>query len=509
MFTLLSLFTGCLQPCNPADLCTDADGDLYPAVVDCDDADPEVHPGAQEIAFDNVDNDCDESTLDEDPDGDGATSGDCAPYDAAIHPQAREIWYDGVDQDCLEDSDYDADRDGYDWDAYGGEDCDDTTKKVSPDAEEVCNAIDDDCDGTVDGASATDATTYWADDDQDQHGDANAPVQACSVPDGYVDTDDDCDDDDPGISPSAEEWPGDAVDEDCDGCATLAGGVGAIDLGAATLLFSGPVDELHAHGGYVALRSGSDGYRGDASGVSLLDEGITSISTFGEDGATSDAAVVQVLDGWLAEGFPEEGAGVVRTSEGYQLFGKVEGDAAGATRAAGDIDGDGAADLLIGAPLGGTSDKGRVYLASGPITADAALGDLKQQGGGDDGQGLGQWLASAQDANGDGYDDVLAGNADGTAELILGPMKTFSTSPQAVLQSGVGSLVGDVDCDNRSDIVVGGQLYLAPFEGVHDNPDATWQGTLSAPAGDVDGDRYDDVYVVSGQSLLLVHRGGL
>ena len=514
MFTLLWLLAGCT---------TDVDGDLYPADVDCDDDDPDVHPGASEVAFDEVDNDCDPTTLDDDPDGDGATTGDCAPYDATVHPGAREVWYDGIDADCLEDSDYDADRDGYDSDAYGGEDCDDTSKQVGPDIEEVCNAVDDDCDGVVDGG-ATDADTFWADADGDGHGDPNAPTEACEAPDAHVDVDDDCDDTNGDISPSAEEFTGDAVDEDCDGCATLAGAVGAVDLGAATTLFSGPVDALQAHEGTVVLLSEGTVWGGAPGALVELGTG-SRISTLGGDIAwldggelwntSVDAESVQLLSSTVvALGQPQDGpAGQVTVMDvdgtEHLLEGKVEGDAAGATLAAGDLDGDGVVDLLIGAPDGGTSDKGRVYAAFGPITASADLEWEKQQGGSADGQHLGLWLSSGHDTNGDGYDDVLAGTAEGSAVVLLGPMKTFSTTPTATLMSdGEGVWGGDVDCDGRADAVLGGALYLAPLQGVLTEPDATWDGRVAAPAGDVDGDTYDDVLVV-GETLLLLDRGGL
>ncbi len=44
--------------CNPSNISVDADGDLYYTPLDCNDDDPEIHPGAQEVC-DDIDNDCD------------------------------------------------------------------------------------------------------------------------------------------------------------------------------------------------------------------------------------------------------------------------------------------------------------------------------------------------------------------------------------------------------------------------------------------------------------------
>ena len=87
-----------------------------------------------------------------DADGDGyaAEDSDCNDDDADIHPGADEVWYDGIDQDCDEGSDYDQDGDGYDRDEDGGADCDDTDADISPDGTETQDLVDEDCDGLTD-----------------------------------------------------------------------------------------------------------------------------------------------------------------------------------------------------------------------------------------------------------------------------------------------------------------------------------------------------------------------
>ena len=92
-------------------------------------------------------------------------------------------------------------------------DCDDSNIAINPAAVEVCDGIDNDCDGSVDEGVLT---TYYRDADNDGYGDSGDSQQACSAPAGYVANSTDCDDSNIAINPAAVEVC-DGIDNDCDG----------------------------------------------------------------------------------------------------------------------------------------------------------------------------------------------------------------------------------------------------------------------------------------------------
>jgi subtilase family serine protease len=93
------------------------------------------------------------------------------------------------------------------------DDCDDTNVSIHPNAAELCNLLDDDCDGTIDEGVQL---TFYADSDGDSYGDPSNTTLACSVPSGYVNNDGDCDDSNANLHPGMAESCN-VIDDNCNG----------------------------------------------------------------------------------------------------------------------------------------------------------------------------------------------------------------------------------------------------------------------------------------------------
>ena len=102
----------------------------------------------------------------------------------------------------------DRDKDGFGKDV----DCDDRNAAVYPGAPELCDGLDNDCNGQID-----EVLTAWHQDaDLDGYGDMRASVVTCAAPPGYVADGTDCDDSDAKVHPGATELCN-SRDDDCDG----------------------------------------------------------------------------------------------------------------------------------------------------------------------------------------------------------------------------------------------------------------------------------------------------
>lgn len=169
----------------------DADGDGETAATDCNDHDAEIHSNAAEtcnLRDDNCNNEVDEGVrqvffLDGDHDGYGTPD---------VTAEACEAPTGHVDNDA---------------------DCDDTSDRAYPGGEEVCDGLDNDCNGEVD-----EIIGHWPDGDNDGYGVPTGGIPGCGpVPDGYATDPSDCDDGDATVHPGANEVCLDGKDNDCDG----------------------------------------------------------------------------------------------------------------------------------------------------------------------------------------------------------------------------------------------------------------------------------------------------
>ena len=166
----------------------------------------------------------------------------------------------------------DADGDGYGDDASTveacaqpagtvevGGDCNDGDALANVEGDEVCDGIDNDCDGVVDEADALDAATWYGDADGDGYGDAGAATVACDAPTGTVADASDCDDGDAAVNPSATELC-DGLDNDCD---TVVDEDDAVDASAWYLDADG--DGFGDATDTLTACTAPSGYVGDAS----------------------------------------------------------------------------------------------------------------------------------------------------------------------------------------------------------------------------------------------------
>lgn len=557
----------------------DADMDGFDASIDCDDNDNLVFPGGNEIC-DGIDNDCNGERDDlyatggsafyVDADGDGYGSTDtvataCAPPegfsanaldcddgDAGVNPTAEELC-DLRDQNCdgvVDEDAIDAPTWHADWDQDGfgsttnvlraceapsgyvadGQDCNDFDIFVKPSADERCDRIDNDCDGTVDEADAIDARDWYLDADGDGYGNIDSPERACFLPNGFADEGTDCNDLDAQQAPDLPEICRDGIDNNCnelpDQC-TVSAWTSVAD---ASVTWQGIGSRPYL--GYDVKVVGDvdgDGYDDMLAGAWY--------ETVNGNFANGRA--------WLVYG------GDVAPSPDPMLIGDEGASFSGSGRTAyagravaglGDINGDGLDDFAIGA-YGANSRAGEVSVVYGSaeryagdrgmrdvpyfgLTGRGELGFTLGGGGDLDGDGLSDFTMGAQSRNSwagavylvYGDSDALDGSYDAEddadwvlegssrsylgAEATLGEMGDFNADGLQDMILGANRATGTRSSSGAAWVVYGDTTRRSGTSGLSDLDNKLsgeeffrYFGAGSGSVGDINDDGYDDIGV--------------
>jgi hypothetical protein len=489
-----------------------------------------------------------------------------------------------TDTDSDTDSDSDTDTPGpdADEDGYGAAvDCDDTDAAVNPGAAETCgNGVDDNCNGTPDGCDWSGVTEIEGTELYDMEPGATAareiavcdlnaddqldvllgaPAAALPFTDsgavyaffGPITADDHTEATNwtlaggingarTGVSVECGDVDADGLDDVVVGAPGSGPTAGSVYLVPGGGVGSVPIlDEVIGHwtGEYE-----TDGLGADTAVLDLNGDGVTDFASVTQSGTPKAVTAAGAAYVWLG---PTSGIASASVASA-RVYGEGADSVLGVVSTAGDLDGDGADELLVGGHDGPGFAFHSLLVFEGPMTGDTASGDADYRIGNDPFFGTASGGIAHADLDGDGFQDVVASNPTydgniGVSYVFYGDIVADTSASDAdasIHGTAFGQMVGcavvgpgDIDGDGNGELAVGACgdstervnagavfLFYGPFAGTLDvdaGARGGWRGDVAGgaagtelAAGEVTGDRVLDLLVgvpgdVGGKAILV------